>query len=145
MWLSVPRLTKAVTLWVVALLGSGTALFLWVDARQGAAVAFDVLTQHKSPIGSNLGTAGVLLSSFGYFVVPATIGALVAAAYIASGELSPRAIKRRVERLVKQYEAGKAAAPTTPAQADAATPGEKQIPRPTTGGSYVHRSGRKDK
>ena len=107
-------------LWVGALLFLGTGLFLWVYARQGAAVAFDVLTQHKTPIGSDLGTAGVLLSSFGYFVAPATIGALVAAAYLASSELSAAAIRRRVDERMEQFEAGKAVPPPAPAAPDVA-------------------------
>jgi hypothetical protein len=95
-WRSVPRATKVLALWVAAFVIVGAGLFLWVTARRGTAVAYDILTQHQSPFGSGLGAAGVLLSSFGFFLAPAIIGALVGAAYVSSSQLSARSIEKRL-------------------------------------------------
>jgi hypothetical protein len=92
---SVPRAKKALALWISFFGLLGSALFIWVTVRGGVAVAFDIVTQHKSPIGSGLGAGGVLLSSFGFFLAPAIIGALVAGAYVGSSRLSAGSIEKR--------------------------------------------------
>lgn len=48
-------------------------------------------------MGEKVGVPGFLLSVFGYFIVPATIGALVGAIFVASGQVSARATQRRAE------------------------------------------------
>lgn len=83
---------------MIGLILLGAALFLWVAARNKATVAFDLLTQHQSPVGAKVGVPGFLLSVFGYFIVPATIGAVVGAIFVASGQVSARAIQRRMEQ-----------------------------------------------
>ena len=72
-------------------------IFLWVSVRNKATLAFDLLTQHQSPVGEKVGVPGVLLSLFGYLIVPATIGAVVGAIFVASGRVSARAMQRRAE------------------------------------------------
>jgi hypothetical protein len=69
-------------------------------------VAFDVLAEHKSPIGLKLGAGGVLLSAFGYFLAPATIGALVAVALVSSSQVSAAARRRRELKRAEQLSAG---------------------------------------
>lgn len=76
----------------------GVGLFAWVTARGGGvAVAFNILTQQQAPIGSGLGAAGVLLGTFGFFVAPAIIGALVGAVYVSSSQVSARSVERRMD------------------------------------------------
>jgi hypothetical protein len=89
-------------LWIIALIILGAVLFVWVATRTQASGAFDILTQHKSPIGEKIGTAGVLLSMFGYFVAPATIGALVGAVFVSSSQVSARGRQRRAEERVQE-------------------------------------------
>ncbi|ORV49697.1 hypothetical protein AWC05_00820 [Mycobacterium florentinum] len=77
----------------------GLGLFVWVTVLGGVAIAFNILTQHESPIRSGLGPAGMLLSSFGFFVAPAIIGALVGAVYVSASQPSPRSIGKRMEHI----------------------------------------------
>lgn len=114
---------------MLALLATGVGLFWWVTARKTATVAYDVLTQEESPFGTDLGVPAVLLSIFGFFIAPATIGALAAVAYAATSEISAHAMARRQEDRKEDVERAKKAPPSP----TAAT-------RVTTGGSYVHKS-----
>jgi hypothetical protein len=79
----------------------GVALFIWVALDKTASLAFDILTQHQSPVGVKIGVPGFLLSIFGYFVAPATIGALVAAVFLTSSQVSARARQKRAEARVR--------------------------------------------
>ena len=103
-WFTFSKPTKALLLWLLALLVVGLVLFLWATCKQGAAVAFDVLTQHKSPIGQDLGVAGMLVSCFGYFVVPAGIGALVGAMYLSSTKVSAKSVADQKAAIAEQMQ-----------------------------------------
>ena len=89
-------------LWVILVGGVGVGLYLWVTSRHNAGFAYDTLTQRQSPIGPNLGTAELLLSIFGYFLAPPTLGALAAAAYVAHSSVSPRAKRRADEAALRK-------------------------------------------
>lgn len=82
--------------------GVGIGLFLWVMQRHDAGFAYDTITQRQSPIGPHLGAAELLLSIFGYFLAPPTLGALVAAAYVANSSVSARAKRRADEAALRQ-------------------------------------------
>jgi hypothetical protein len=70
--------------------------------RHDAGFAYDTITQRQSPIGPHLGAAELLLSIFGYFLAPPTLGALVAAAYVANSSVSARAKRRADEAALRQ-------------------------------------------
>jgi hypothetical protein len=94
---------------LVAFIAGGGVLFWRVATRRCWEVAFDLLTQHKSPFDSelrDLGLTGVALSSFGYFLAPAIIGGIVGAAYVSSTEVSPREEKRRKDKLIRAQHEG---------------------------------------
>ncbi len=94
-WRSIPRSAKVLVAWTAGLILFGAALFLWLAMSTKANIAFDILTQHQSPIAAKIGVSAVVLSIFGYFVSPAAIGALVAAVFITSSQVSARARQRR--------------------------------------------------
>ena len=95
------RATKLVLIFSAILLTVGGALFWWVTARSDIACAYDVLTQHQSPMDTDphcglraLGAAGVLLGVFGFFLAPAVIGAVVGAVYTAMGQMTDKRVGR---------------------------------------------------
>ena len=104
--ITISRPTRALLLWVAGLLAVGAALFLWVTCQQGAALAFDVLAQFKSPIGQDLGVAGMALSIFGFFVVPAAIGAIVGGLYVRTSKVSAGSVAEQAAKIAEQMRAG---------------------------------------
>ncbi|WP_131820885.1 hypothetical protein [Mycobacterium intracellulare] len=100
--IAIPLPKKALLRWLIGLLVVGFGLFGWVAHVTSAAVAFDVMLQHKSPFDLEAGAAGIVLSCFGYFVVPAGIGAIVGALYVRSTQVSGEQLRRREEALRKQ-------------------------------------------
>jgi hypothetical protein len=92
--------------WVVAVVGTGTGLYAWVAARRDASTAFDVITQHLSPMGSNLGVAGVLLGIFGYFLAPAMVGAVVGGLYTANAAMSGKRVGKTAASIAKKGQRG---------------------------------------
>jgi hypothetical protein len=82
------RQTRVLVSWLLGFGLIGGGLFAWVATRSSIGSAYDVITQARSPIGSELGIPGVLLGIFGYFVAPAIIGAVVAAVYASISEMT---------------------------------------------------------
>jgi hypothetical protein len=72
---------------------------MWVVCKRGTGYAYQVITQDQSPIGSELGVAGILLGVFGYFVAPAIIGAVIAGVYTASSEMTAERVRAELERI----------------------------------------------
>jgi hypothetical protein len=101
-WRDRSRFSKALIIWIVSFAAIGVALFLLVTSEAGVAMAFDVLVGHRSPLGTKTGAGGVLLSVFGYLVVPATIGSIVAAAFTRSTQISPSEARNRFEALTRE-------------------------------------------
>ena len=99
----IPQLKRAtwlVLICLAVLVIIGGLLFWCVAARSDAACAYDLLTQHKSPMDTDdpycglhlLGAAGVLLGSFGFFAAPAVIGAVVGGVYTALSQMTDERI-----------------------------------------------------
>lgn len=92
--------------WVVAIIGIGAGLYIWVTLRRDASTAFDVITQHLSPMGSNLGVPGVLLGIYGYFLAPAMVGAVVGGVYTASAAMSGKRVRRTAAEIAEKAHHG---------------------------------------
>ncbi|MBE5477847.1 hypothetical protein E3G68_005180 [Mycobacteroides abscessus] len=105
-WFTFSRPTGVLLCWLAGLLVVGAILFSLVAwaCGHGPGIAFDVLTQHLSPTQTtpvDVGVSGWLLSCFGYFVVPAAIGALVGAVYLNSTKVTQRhvsAVRADIEK-----------------------------------------------
>jgi len=104
-WYQRSRFWGVLVLWTVAMVGVILGLFLWVAARQRSSVAFDLLFQHASAVGSKSGIPGVLLSVLGFIAVPAIVAALVAAMLMRSSQISPKAEERLVARVASRLTA----------------------------------------
>lgn len=101
------RSTRVFLLWLAGFALVGGALFIWVAIKTCTSYAYDVITQHQSPIGSDLGVAGVLLGGFGYFVAPAIIGAVVAGLYTARSEMTAERVRTELTRIAAEAARGK--------------------------------------
>lgn len=98
--------TRVFFRWVAVVIGMGAGLYIWVTVRRDASTAFDVITQHLSPVGSNLGVAGVLLGVYGYFLAPAMIGAVVGGVYAASAAMSGRRVRKSAAEIAQKAQRG---------------------------------------
>lgn len=102
LWDQVTWGTRVLIGWIALVSGVGAGLFLWVTDRRDVSTAYQVITQDQSPIGSNLGVAGVLLGIFGYFAAPALIGAVVAGVYTANSDVSGRRARAIASKIAKR-------------------------------------------
>ncbi|SLI00837.1 Uncharacterised protein [Mycobacteroides abscessus subsp. abscessus] len=98
--------TRVFFRWVLVIIGIGTGLYVWVTVRRDASTAFDVITQHLSPMGSNLGVAGVLLGIYGYFLAPAMVGAVVGGVYTTSAAMSGKRVRRTAAEIAEKAQHG---------------------------------------
>ncbi|MFT9634575.1 hypothetical protein ACM0CO_19600 [Mycobacteroides abscessus subsp. abscessus] len=98
--------TRVFFRWVVVIIGIGVGLYIWVAARSNASTAFDVTTQHLSPMGSNLGVAGVLLGIYGYFLAPAMVGAVVGGVYTATAAMSGKRVRNTATDIATKAQHG---------------------------------------
>lgn len=98
--------TRVFFRWVVVIISIGAGLYIWVSVRRDASTAFDVITQHLSPIGSNLGVAGVLLGVYGYFLAPAMVGAVVGGVYTASAAMSGKRVRNTAAEIAAKAQRG---------------------------------------
>jgi hypothetical protein len=111
------RLVKVLLVWSLVTGVVVAFVFAIVAYQEQTSLAYDLLTLHTSPIGSDAGVPGFVLGTLGYLLVPALIGAIVSALFSKSMRVSRAQHERDLQALAKQVQTHLATAspPSTPA------------------------------